>query len=230
MASEAMDVDLGDLMDNPTPRLPVVLCLDVSGSMWGEPIDELNQGVRLFIENVLSDPIAAASVELCVVTFGDNAELLADFQAVMNVTGVMRVDARNECTNLGEGVELAVKSLNERKEKYKRAAVDYYQPWLVLFSDGEPNVPTVGYHIKVARRVKQMVAEKKLTVFPIGIGREADMDALALFSDWTPMRLKGLNFREFFQWLSASVSRVSQSRPGDKVELDLEGIKGWGEI
>ena len=45
-----------------------------------------------------------------------------------------------------------------------------------------------------------------------------------------PLKLKGLNFQEFFEWLSQSVSRVSQSTPGDKVELDIEGIKGWAQL
>jgi uncharacterized protein YegL len=33
----------------------------------------------------------------------------------------------------------------------------------------------------------------------------------------SPLRLQGLNFRLFFEWLSKSVVRVSQSRPGEKV-------------
>ena len=40
-----------DLINNPTARVPVCLCLDVSGSMNGAPIKELNDGVRLFYEN-----------------------------------------------------------------------------------------------------------------------------------------------------------------------------------
>ena len=36
-----------DLVNNPTARVPVCLCLDISGSMDGDPIDELNKGVRL---------------------------------------------------------------------------------------------------------------------------------------------------------------------------------------
>ena len=33
-----------DLVENPTARVPVCLCLDVSGSMSGDPINELNCG------------------------------------------------------------------------------------------------------------------------------------------------------------------------------------------
>ena len=71
---------------------------------------------------------------------------------------------------------------------------------------------------------------KKLSLFPIGIGADADMDALARFSPIRPpLHLKGLNFKDFFEWLSKSISRVSQSTPGDKVPLDLEGVREWGE-
>ena len=72
---------------------------------------------------------------------------------------------------------------------------------------------------------------KKLTIFPIGIGNSADMNVLKRFSPKRdPLKLKGLNFKEFFEWLSKSVSRVSQSTPGETVQLDLGGIKGWGEL
>ena len=37
-----------DLVENPTARVPICLVLDVSGSMDGEPIRELNEGVELF--------------------------------------------------------------------------------------------------------------------------------------------------------------------------------------
>lgn len=57
------------------------------------------------------------------------------------------------------------------------------------------------------------------------------MDTLARFSPQrTPLRLKERRFKEFFQWLSQSVSRTSMSMPGEKIKLDTEGIRGWGEL
>ncbi|WP_321382329.1 hypothetical protein [Rhizobium sp.] len=48
-----------DLKSNPQPRCPCVLILDVSGSMGGRPIDELNQGLRALQEEIKSDSLAA---------------------------------------------------------------------------------------------------------------------------------------------------------------------------
>ena len=57
------------------------------------------------------------------------------------------------------------------------------------------------------------------------------MGVLAQFSPKRPpLKLQGLKFREFFAWLSKSVSKTSQSTPGESVKLDVDGIKGWGEL
>lgn len=128
---------------------------------------------------------------------------------------------------MGSAVNLALDLLDARKKEYSSAGIDYYQPWLVLMTDGQP---TDSIDSAVQRSV-QLLETKKLTIFPIGIGASADMAVLGRFSPKrTPLRLKGLNFRTFFEWLSKSVSRVSQSIPGEAVPLDEKGLKGWAEL
>ena len=125
---------------------------------------------------------------------------------------------------------MALELLEKRKEEYRSKGVDYYQPWLVLMTDGSPNGSTRELE-RAVQRTEELVRAKKLTVFPIGIGAEADMKKLEEFSPGrTPLKLQGLKFREFFTWLSRSVSKTSQSIPGESVPLDLDGIKGWGEL
>ena len=58
-------VEMEDLYDNPTPRVPVALCLDCSGSMYGAPIAELNEGVKTFYHAIDEDEIARFSAEIC---------------------------------------------------------------------------------------------------------------------------------------------------------------------
>ncbi len=222
-------VRLEDLVNNPTARVPVCLCLDTSGSMGGIPIDELNEGVRLFYEAIREDETALYSAEVSIVTFGGYAQCIVDF-ASLEVQPDAPTLTANGMTPMGEAVNMGLDLLEQRKDEYKDRGVDYYQPWLVLMTDGAPNGDSAELSRAINRTV-DLVNQKKLTVFPIGIGSDADMDVLAQFSPKRPpLKLQGLKFREFFAWLSKSVSKTSQSTPGESVKLDVDGIKGWGEL
>lgn len=244
-----------DLVNNPTPRVPICLCLDTSGSMgavegdcvetgetvyedgrtWNivtggtSRIDELQKGVEAFYSAIREDEIAIYSAEICIVTFDSSAKCLADFTNIERQENIPELHPVGD-TSMGEGVNLALDLLEQRKQEYKDKGVDYYQPWLVLMTDGEPN-GNIAELQRAINRTVDMVNQKKLTVFPIGIGSEADMSTLNKFSPKRPaLKLQGLKFKEFFAWLSKSVSKTSQSTPGETVKLDLEGIKGWGEL
>ena len=115
-------------------------------------------------------------------------------------------------TPMGAAVELALERLEARKAEYKAAGVSYYQPWLVLMSDGAPT----DYWKDAARRLRDMAEGGKIVVIPVGVGDQATLEILAEFApaNRRPKRLAGLCFREFFQWLSMSMGQVSQSTPG----------------
>ena len=59
-----------EFAENPEPRCPCVLLLDTSGSMQGDPIEELNSGIQGFREELFSDSLSMKRVEIAVVTFG----------------------------------------------------------------------------------------------------------------------------------------------------------------
>lgn len=223
-----------DLVNNPAARVPICLCLDVSGSMdngssENEPIDELNKGVELFFNSIQEDDMARFSAEIAMVTFGGNVTNVSDFATVDAYSSIPKLTAFG-LTPMGEAVNSALDLLDNRKKLYQSKGIDYYQPWIVLMTDGSPNGDPNELQRAIDRTI-ELTKNRKLTLFPIGIGPKADMDVLQRFSpNRTPLRLQGLKFREFFAWLSQSVSRTSQSIPGEDVPLDLEGIKGWGSL
>lgn len=226
----ALNIGTDDLVENPTPRVPVALCLDSSGSMMGEKIRELIEGVNLFYDAIDEDDDAHDAAEVSIVEFNSRVKLVQDFASIDLLAKPMQGMHATGGTALGEGVNLALDTLEKRKAVYSGAGVLYYQPWLVLMTDGQPNGSSSELD-RAVQRVTDLVAEKKLTVFPIGIGSDADMSVLGRFSpNRPPLRLRELSFKEFFEWLSKSVSRVSRSTPGDTVKLDLEGLKGWAEL
>ncbi|MGI5952948.1 vWA domain-containing protein [Dysosmobacter sp.] len=213
---------LNDLVENPTPRVPVALCLDVSGSMIGDPIAELNAGVGQYLTEMQEDELTRYSVETALVTFASEVECVADF-GVAEKLGMPQLTAGG-ITRMGEGMEMALDLLEQRKAAYKATGVDYYQPILVLMSDGAPNGDPKVLK-KAAQRTQELCEQRRLTVVTVGIGPDADLDMLAMFTPKRrPVRLNGLQFREFFSWLSQSVANMSASLPGDEDELDMDAL------
>lgn len=229
MEREMSFLEENDLATNPAPRVPICLCLDVSGSMEGQRIQELRKGVEKFYNSIKTDEVAVNSAEVCIVTFGGVAKCISEFKTVDLITELPAFEVRGE-TPLGEAVILSLDKLDARKNEYRKNGIDYFQPWLVIMTDGNPNGSEAVFE-KAVRKIDVLVTAKKLTIFPIGVGSQANMDALNKLSPKrTALKLKGVNFKEFFEWLSQSVCRVSQSVVGEKITLDVEAIRSWSEL
>ena len=220
---KTMNESLSDLIDNPTPRCPVALVLDTSGSMWGEPIEQLNAGIQLFIDEVKRDDLARWSVDLAVYTAGGSADCIQSFIGAEQIAGFAPLDASGG-TPLGQATRMALDDLETRKKSYRDAGVPYYQPWLVLISDGAPDY---GWQ-DAARRASTLSAQRKLVSLPIGV-QGADLSVLSQFSNKPAVALDGLKFRELFQWLSASMARVSASTSSD-ASVQLPSMDSWGSV
>lgn len=236
-----LDLRQEALIENPTPRVPICLVLDCSPSMSGEvrygsaieqtnprPIDELNQGVKQFLTDLKRDD-TRYSAEVAIVAFSGSAETILDFDSMERVEiPQIPITSGHGGTSIGNAINQALSLLERRKEEYKKAGVDYYQPWLVIMTDGHP---TDHSHLDITPKICGLVKQKRLTIFPVGIGNGADMSVLNLLSPNRPaLKLRGLRFREFFQWLGKSVTAVSQSTPGESIKLPLESIKEWGTL
>jgi uncharacterized protein YegL len=68
--------EMVEFAENPEPRCACVLLLDTSGSMAGEKIDALNEGIRTFKEELQGDPLASRRVEVAIVTFDSQVQVV----------------------------------------------------------------------------------------------------------------------------------------------------------
>jgi len=217
-----MPVGLPEFVENPENRCPVILLLDTSGSMSGQPIQELNRGLAAFKEDVLKDSQASLSVEVAMITFGSIAKLIQDFVTIDQFTPpVLEVDG---LTPMGAAIEYALDFLENRKQTYKDNGILYYRPWVFLITDG---APTDSWD-SAAQRLREGEAQSRLSFFAVGV-KDADMNILKQISppERPPVMLNGLDFRELFVWLSASMKRVSSGKVGQAVALPA---MGWGQI
>jgi len=189
-----------ELANNPNTRIPICIALDVSGSMDGKKIDELNRGVNIFLKTIFEDEITRYSADIAILTFGGTVEKVLDFGAVEDIK-LPKFLARGG-TPMGEAVLEALDMLEDRKKQYQKNAVTYWQPWLVLMTDG---AATDGEHAlpnKVAMAAEKtcdLVKNKKLTLFSIIIEPGTPDELEKFCGKLAP--LDGVKFEEFFVWL-----------------------------
>jgi uncharacterized protein YegL len=211
------------LVENPEPRCPVVLLLDTSGSMQGEPIRELNDGLTAFKDSLAADSLALKRVEVALVTFGP-VQVTQDFvTADAFIPSPLTAQAD---TPMGAAIVRGLDMLRARKDQYKASGISYYRPWVFLMTDGGP---TDSWQ-EAARQVHEGEARKSFMFFAVGV-EGANFEVLKKIAPPTrePLKLKGLAFRPLFQWLSTSLRSVSQSKVDDKVVLTdpVAGPGGW---
>lgn len=217
-------LDAVSFVDNPEPRCPCVLLLDTSRSMAGAPIEQLYAGLRTFTEELAADPMAVKRVEIALVTFGP-VTVRQDFVPIDQFSpGSMVAD--ND-TPLGAAILKGLDLVQSRKQQYQANGIAYYRPWMFLITDG---APTDDWQ-QAAKAVRAGEENRALAFFAVGVDG-ADFSVLRQLSVREPLRLKGLMFRELFQWLSNSLSSVSRSQPDTQLLLPPPDTtpNGWASL
>ena len=213
-----------DFAENPEPRCPCVLLLDTSGSMQGAPIEALNQGLLSFKDELTKNPLASRRVEVSIVTFDSNINVVQDFVTADQFTPPILT--AQGLTTMGAGIHKSLDLIQERKAQYRSNGVAYYRPWIFMITDGEPQGEPDEAVEQASQRLQGDETNKRVAFFSVGV-ENANMARLSQLAVRTPLKLNGLNFVEMFVWLSASMSAVSHSKVDEQVALPPIG---WGSV
>jgi uncharacterized protein YegL len=216
--------EIVEFAENPEPRCPCVLLLDTSGSMQGEPIEALNQGLLSLKDELVKNSLAARRVEVAIVTFDSNVNVVQDFVTADQFNPPILT--AQGLTTMGSGINKALDLIQERKVQYRTNGVAYYRPWVFMITDGEPQGELEHSIEQASQRLQKDEINKRVAFFTVGV-ENANMTRLSKIAVRTPLKLEGLNFIEMFVWLSASMSAVSHSQVDEQVALPPIG---WGSI
>lgn len=214
----------GEGAENYEQKCLCVLVLDVSGSMRGTSIDELNKGLQNFYDEIASDDTTKQRLEIALIEFNHQVKQTLSPALVENFT--MPTLEASGSTALVDAVNEAIDLVADRKAWYKSTNQTYYRPWIILMTDGEPDE---GQDIKtLAQRIQKDTTEKRYAFLPIGV-EGANMRILEQIKGNIPaMKLKGTKFSDFFKWLSASMGTVVTAEDGQTVDL-TSGADNWME-
>ncbi len=184
-------------------RLPVYLLIDTSGSMFGEPIQAVENGLKVLVSTLRSDPYALETAYLSVITFDNSARQtvplteLAQFQEPrLTATG---------CTALGEALSLLSERVDQEVTKTTPMKKGDWKPLVFIMTDGEPTDD-------LRKGIEDMKKRKFGMVVACAAGPNANTDTLKKITECVVQldTADSATIKAFFKWVSASVSSGSQ--------------------
>lgn len=199
-------------------RLPVYLVLDISGSMTGEPIESVKNGVQVLISTLRQDPYALETAFLSVITFDSSARQVVPLTE-LSMFQMPDIQATGT-TALGEALSLLANKANSEVTKTTAEVKGDWKPLVFLMTDGEP---TDNWQKGLAEFKKQKFG----LVVACAAGSGANTSLLKQITD-VVVQLEtadSASIKAFFKWVSASVSTGSQ-----KIEASGKDVSGLNEL
>ena len=194
-------------------RLPVYLLLDCSGSMFGEPIEAVKNGVQVLVSTLRQDPYALETAYLSIITFDSSArqasrltELAAFQQPTLQASG---------CTALGEALTLVSQCADNEVVKTTPEKKGDWKPLVFIMTDGEPTDD-------LNKGIAEFNKRKWGMVVACAAGSGANTDTLKKITECVVSldTADSATIKAFFKWVSASVSSGSMKVEETGVEAN----------
>ena len=184
-------------------RLPVYLLLDVSGSMSGEPIEAVKNGVQLMQSALRKDPYALESAYISVITFESSVNQVVPLTEVAQFQPPSLKAGGG--TSLGAALQKVVECANRELVKSTPEQKGDWKPLVFIMTDGSPTD-------NVEPGIQAFTAAKWGIVVACAAGAHADKTVLQRLTEniVTLDTADSATISAFFKWVSSSISASSK--------------------
>lgn len=199
-------------------RLPVYLLLDTSGSMYGEPIESVKNGLETLLSSLRQDPYALETAFLSIIEFNTNATQSVE---LIDLMSFQAPDIQpSGTTSLGAALSLLAKRVNEEVKTTTLEEKGDWRPLVFIFSDG-------GATDDLQKGIADLEGTKMGIVVACAAGQHAkDDELLKITKNVVQLQNADSNaISAFFEWVSASISTNSQ-----KIETGESEVSELSEL
>lgn len=194
-------------------RLPVYLLLDTSGSMTGEPIEAVKNGVQMMMHSLRQNPQAIETAYVSIITFDTDAKQIISLTDLASFQ-VPEIKAQG-VTSLGAALNLLADKLETEVTKTTMEQKGDWKPMTFIMTDG---VPTDDWQSGLSR----LKSVNKGLIVGCAAGSGADDSILKQITD-SVVRLDSADsdsIAKFFQWVTASIATTSTKVEESGIELN----------
>ncbi|WP_428224750.1 vWA domain-containing protein [Flavobacterium sp.] len=198
-------------------RLPVYFLLDTSGSMYGEPIQALNNALSGMISSLRQDPLALDSLWLSIITFNREVKEICPLTELA-MFQLPEIDCpQSGPTHTGQALELLYEKVQKEVVRGNEEQKGDWKPLLFLFTDGKPS--DIQLYESVAPKIKSLNFG---AIVACAAGNLADDSKLKLLTNDVVHldNADSATLKQFFKWVSETIEQGNKSQgTGETVAL-----------
>lgn len=189
-------------------RLPVYILIQTSGAMRGEPIESIKVGLEAMVTSLRQDPFALESVYMSIATFNRNVELLVPLTELesLQIPTINQPEAGP--THLGEALQFICKKVDGEVQLSTPDKKGDWMPLLFIMCDGRASDPQLFNTI-----IPEIQKRHFGSIIACIVGSKTDVDNVKKITDKIVSleTTDSSTFKQFFKWVSASVSVGNRS-------------------